>query len=55
MELTDKQIMQKLIDVVLKLYGEKRITEAEANRIIFYGLYNNECYAHVGIDDLDED
>lgn len=42
MALTNMQIMDEFTFRVSKLYIEKRITEQEANELLFYGLYNNE-------------
>lgn len=47
MALTDKQIRDEFTFRISKLYIEKRITEREANELLFYGLYNNEYHSGV--------
>ena len=53
-KLTDRQLLDKLTDILLKLCTEEgRITNLEANRILFYGMYNNSCVTR-SCDDMDE-
>lgn len=55
MKLTDEQIKDKLIYLLLGIYEEGRITEKEFNRIVFYGLYNNEWFGRNNTYDVDEE
>lgn len=53
MKLSDFEIMEKLGMLISKIYLEGRISENEAGRLSFYGLYNNE-YVFNNIYDVDE-
>lgn len=55
MKLTDEQIKDKLSYLLLGIYEEGRITEKELQRIVFYGLYNNEWFGRNDIYDIDEE
>ena len=48
-----EKIMEKLGMLISKIYLEGRISENEAGRLSFYGLYNNE-YVFNNIYDVDE-
>ena len=50
MSLTDEELLMKLTEIVRKACSEGRITEEEANRIIFYGTYHNECVTRTDFD-----
>lgn len=54
MKSIDKKIYERITEIIDSLLYEKRITEEEANAILFYGLYNNSVLNHFALT-LDEE
>ena len=52
--LSDLQISDKLIKLVSKLHVKGKLSQQDADKILFYGLYNNRYFEHGGRKTLSE-
>lgn len=46
--LNDWEISNILHTIVTELISAKRITPEDGEMLLYYGLYNNDCFSHVG-------
>ena len=49
MKTINEKIFVRLTELTQRLFNEKRITEDEANAILFYGLYKNPLVKHYAV------
>ena len=46
--LNDWEIFNILTTIVTNMVADKRISKEDGEMLLHYGLYNNDCYSHVG-------
>ena len=46
--LNDWEIFNILTTIVSNMVADKRISKEDGEMLLHYGLYNNDCYSHVG-------